>query len=64
MLYRYDAIGSAERVKAFCSGKGEKRTIISIKCYILYITYEHFSGEQLIQPFLDEITNMEEDPRY
>ena len=23
-----------------------------------------FTGEQLIQPFLDEITNMEEDPRY
>lgn len=42
VLYRYDAIGSAERVKAFCSGK----------------------GEQLIQPFLDEITNMEEDPSY
>jgi len=39
MLYRYDAVGSSERVTAACSGK----------------------GEQMIQPMLDEMTNMEED---
>ena len=38
-LYRYDAVGSFERVRAVCAGK----------------------GEQLIQPILDEITDMEED---
>ena len=38
-VYRYDAVGSNERVAAVCSGK----------------------GEHLIQPMLDEITNMEED---
>jgi 20S proteasome alpha/beta subunit len=38
-LYRYDAVGSFERVQAVCAGKGEK----------------------LIQPLLDEITDMEAD---
>lgn len=38
-LYRYDAVGSFERVRAVCAGK----------------------GEQLIQPSLDRLTNMEED---
>lgn len=38
-LYRYDAIGSFERVQTSCSGK----------------------GEYLIQPILDELTDMEED---
>lgn len=38
-LFRYDAIGSYERVNALCSGK----------------------GEQMIQPILDNITNMDED---
>ena len=38
-LYRYDALGSFERVRAVCAGKGER----------------------LIQPLLDEITDMEED---
>ena len=37
-LYRYDAVGSYERVRAVCVGKGEK----------------------LIQPLLDEMTNMEQ----
>ena len=36
-LYRYDAVGSYERVRAVCAGRGEK----------------------LIQPLLDEITDME-----
>ena len=36
-LYRYDAVGSYERVRAVCAGRGEK----------------------LIQPMLDEITEME-----
>jgi len=38
-VYRYDAVGSSERVAAACSGEGEK----------------------MIQPILDELTNMEED---
>ncbi len=38
-LYRYDALGSFERVRAVCAGK----------------------GEQLMQPSLDSITNMEQD---
>ena len=38
-LYRYDAIGSFERVRAMCAGK----------------------GEQMIQPLLDSLTNMDED---
>lgn len=38
-MYRYDAVGSSERVAAACSGEGEK----------------------MIQPILDELTNMEED---
>jgi len=37
-IYRYDSIGSFERVRATCAGK----------------------GEQLIQPLLDEATNMEQ----
>ena len=36
-LYRYDAVGSYERVRAVCAGRGEK----------------------LIQPLLDELTDME-----
>jgi len=39
-IYRYDSIGSFERVRATCAGK----------------------GEQLIQPLLDEATNMEQSP--
>jgi len=39
-LFRYDAVGSFERVRAVCAGK----------------------GEALIQPQLDRLTNMEEDP--
>ena len=38
-LFRYDAVGSFERVQAVCAGK----------------------GEQLMQPALDRLTNMEED---
>jgi len=38
-LFRFDAVGSFERVRAACIGK----------------------GEQLIQPMLDEVSNMEED---
>jgi len=38
-VYRYDAVGSTERVTAVCCG----------------------SGQELIQPILDELTNMEED---
>ena len=38
-VYRYDAVGSFERVRAACAGKGEK----------------------LIQPFLDEIANLDAD---
>eukprot|EP01038_Epipyxis_sp_PR26KG_P011328 gene11328-15192_t len=38
-IYRYDAVGSYERVQAACCGK----------------------GEQMIQPLLDEVTNLEED---
>jgi 20S proteasome subunit beta 6 len=39
VLFRYDAVGSFERVRAVCAGK----------------------GEQLMQPALDRLTNMEED---
>lgn len=38
-VYRYDAVGSFERVRTACAGKGEK----------------------LIQPFLDEIGNLDAD---
>ena len=38
-MYKYDAIGSCERVTATCSGK----------------------AEHLIQPLLDDITNLEGD---
>jgi 20S proteasome subunit beta 6 len=38
-LYHYDAVGSKERVRATCAGK----------------------GEQLMQAFLDELTDMERD---
>lgn len=38
-VFRYDAVGSFERVRAACAGKGEK----------------------LIQPFLDEVGNMDSD---
>ena len=41
-LYRFDAIGSCEQVRAFCCGR----------------------GEALIQPALDALTKLEEDPSY